>query len=324
MIQLQEKYKALKNSRSFLVVKLLISVAIITFIISECNWKLTLDTLRGIELPYLILVFIYMVGGVVISAFKWQVLLSVHEASVPLSTLNRYYFIAVFLNNFLPSSIGGDGFRIYKTAGKVGTKGHAVLAVLVERLSGLWALLFLGFIGGLFIEESELRGIPYSQQFFWAIGGLLLLSGLFMVFAYFISNRYKGVSALPAWLTTLLGWIHDYRRHPRKTFDALVISFVFQAYTLSWMLLLARAVESDISIFKLAVALMISNLAAMLPISLNGLGLMDGSFIYVADLMGMEYEHGVMVMLIMRVFLIFLSLIGCYFYLRIRSQKTSR
>jgi len=91
-------------------------------------------------------------------------------------------------------------------------------------------------------------------------------------------------------------------------------------YALLWMLLLAKAVGGNITIFQLAVAVMISNLAAILPISLNGLGLMDGSFIYIVCLMGMNYEDGVEMMLINRIFLIFLSLIGAYFYVRLKTK----
>lgn len=322
MTSLREKYKIFKNSRSFFYVKIGVSAVLVACILYRCDWKLTLSTFMAIEPKFLVLVFFCMVGGVIISAFKWQVLLSVHDAHIPLSTLNRYYFIAVFFNNFLPSSIGGDGFRIYKTASEVVSKGHAVVAVLMERVSGLWALLFLGYIGGLFVGPGS-SGIPYFRQFLWVIGSALVLSGLFFVVTYFISDRYKDGSRFPVWLTTLFGWIHDYRRHPGKTINVVALSFFFQLYALSWMLLLSRAVGADISIFMLAVAMMISNLAALLPISLNGLGLMDGSFIYIASSMGMEYEHGVMMMLIMRVFLVFLSLIGSYFYLRLKSQKVS-
>jgi len=318
---LKNALKGIKNSRYFFYFKIGVSAVLVFFIVNQCNWKLALKTLQTIDPLSLGMVFFCMVGGVIISAYKWQVLLSIHGAHIPLPTLNRYYFIAVFFNNFLPSSIGGDGFRIYKTAGDVTSKGYAVLAVLVERVSGLWALLFLGFLGGVLVGP-ELSGIPYFTQLLWLVGSGLVLSGLFFVVTFFLSDHSRR-RGLPVWLNTVFSWIHDYRRNSEKTVQVIVISFIFQIYALLWMLLLARAVGADISIFELAVAMMISNLAAMLPISLNGIGIMDGSFIYVAGLMGMEYEHGVMIMLIMRVFLVFLSLVGSYFYLRLKNRAVS-
>lgn len=290
-----------------------------TFIFYQCDWQLALHTVKTIEPFFLVFVFMCMVGGVIISAYKWQVLLSVHNIQLPLAILNRYYFIAVFLNNFLPSSIGGDGFRIYKTAKDSASKGHAVVAVLIERLSGVWVLIFLGFLGGICMKAT-LPGMPYFSLMLWGIGSILLLSGGGVIVLFALSDRYRASPQLPGWLGTLFSWVHDFRLHPGKSVQVVSISFVFQLYALSWMLLLARAVGAEISIFDLAVAMMISNMAAMLPVSLNGLGLMDGSFIYIVSLMGMEYEHGVMMMLIMRIFLVFLSLIGCYFYVRLKTS----
>jgi len=303
-----------------LYAKIGVSIILVAVILYQCDWRLTWQTIRTTDPLLLALVFFCMVGGVIISAVKWQLLLSIHGAAIPLSVLNRYYFIAVFFNNFLPSSIGGDGFRIYKTATDMSSKARAVIAVLVERVSGLWALLFLGFLGGLLAGNTSLSGLAFFRTVLWLIGAGLILSFFLAIVFFVMSDHYRERTAGPEWLRTLFRWIHDYRRHPGKTLQVVLISFIFQAYALLWMLLLARAVGGNITIFQLAVAMMISNLAAMLPISLNGLGLMDGSFIYIASLMGMEYEHGVMMMLIMRVFLVFLSLIGAYFYIRLKKR----
>lgn len=316
---MKNAYKKIKNSRYFLLAKIGVSVALMSFIFYQCDWQLALRTAQTIEPFFLLFVFMCMVGGVFISAYKWQVLLSVHNINLPLAILNRYYFIAVFLNNFLPSSIGGDGFRIYKTAKDSASMGYAVAAVLIERISGVWVLIFLGFLGGLCIDAT-LPGMPYFSTILWGVGGILLLSGGSVIALYVLSERYSASPLPPSgWLGTLLNWMHNFRLHPAKSVQVVSISFVFQLYALSWMLLLARAVGADISIYNLAVAMMISNMAAMLPVSLNGLGLMDGSFIYIVSLMGMEYEHAVMMMLIMRVFLIFLSVIGCYFYVHLKT-----
>jgi glycosyltransferase 2 family protein len=319
VIRLKNTYREIKNTRSFFFLKVAVSTFLVAFILYRGEWARTWKDLCTADPFAIILVFFCMIGSVIISAMKWRVLLSIHGAHVPLGLLSRYYFIAVFLNNFLPSSIGGDGFRIYKTATEVDSKIHAVFAVLVERASGLWALVFLGFLGGL-SAGPQLTGLPYFLPTLWAIGAVLAASFLVVAGLFVACDRYLTRTDFPAWLTSLLGLINDYRRHPDKTLQVVLISFIFQLYILLWMLLLAKAVGGNITIFQLAVALMISNLAAIIPISLNGIGLMDGSFIYIASLMGMGYDDGVAMMLINRIFLIFLSLIGAFFYLRLKTK----
>jgi uncharacterized membrane protein YbhN (UPF0104 family) len=107
----------------------------------------------------------------------------------------------------------------------------------------------------------------------------------------------------------------DYRRQMTKSLQVILISIFFHLFTLSWMLILIRAIGAKFSIYKLVIAVTVSNLAAMLPISINGIGLMDGSFIYVAGRLGLNYEPALMVMLLIRALVIPLSLIGGLFYL---------
>jgi hypothetical protein len=46
-------------------------------------------------------------------AWRWQVLLVASGVRAPLSITVRQYFIGVFLNNFLPSTVGGDIAKVY-------------------------------------------------------------------------------------------------------------------------------------------------------------------------------------------------------------------
>jgi uncharacterized membrane protein YbhN (UPF0104 family) len=83
---------------------------------------------------------------------------------------------------------------------------------------------------------------------------------------------------------------------------------------MAFFVLLYYGADVPVSIFQLFVILTVMNLAAVLPISINGIGVMDGSFIYVAGLYGVSYDDAFVVMLITRVLLIPISLIGAYLY----------
>src|SRR5918994_3907121 len=68
-----------------------------------------------------------------VNAAKWWWSLRLHDLNFRWWYLLRTGCIAYFLNNFLPSAIGGDVYRIYKTMSG-GEKAGAVSAVLVERI----------------------------------------------------------------------------------------------------------------------------------------------------------------------------------------------
>lgn len=85
------------------------------------------------------------------------------------------------------------------------------------------------------------------------------------------------------------------------------------------MAILVRSVGASASFFELAVAVTISNLVAVLPISINGIGVLDGVYIFIMKDFGMEYELALMVMFLIRALVIPLSLAGGYFYLQDKS-----
>src|SRR3970040_968382 len=53
---------------------------------------------------------------VVVSAWRWRVLLQVQAVAMPLGRLTESFLVATFFNNFLPSNIGGDVVRVADTA----------------------------------------------------------------------------------------------------------------------------------------------------------------------------------------------------------------
>ena len=66
---------------------------------------------------------------------------------------------------------------------------------------------------------------------------------------------------------------------------------------------------------ELTVGLFAVEVAAMLPISLGGLGVMEGSFVYVMGDFGLDPEVGLAGMLMLRVLTLLIGLMGALLYL---------
>ena len=93
---------------------------------------------------------------VVVSAWRWGLLLHAQHIVAHTTALVRSYLVATFFNNFLPSNIGGDVIRIRDTAGAAGSKTLAATVVLgVQR----------GFMGTLLTGKAQPKkptGVPLS------------------------------------------------------------------------------------------------------------------------------------------------------------------
>ena len=136
--------------------------------------KLT-DLFGQIEMYRLIGPWI-MFGAVIgINAFRWKVLLAAPK--VRYFTLLRFYFSGLFVNQFIPGTIGGDAFRAYKTGSLINNPSRALATVVVDRLIGAIALTCLcGFYWLLF---GSLTDPSVSKG---AITALVILASVEAVF----------------------------------------------------------------------------------------------------------------------------------------------
>lgn len=304
------------NKKLLFFVKLAITTAICAVIVWSVDWQSIFQTIQDSNAPLIVIVFILMVLSVTISAYKWKLILSIHGVHFSFHALHQWYFVAMFLNNLLPSTIGGDGYRIFKTLDNPRSKSCAVIAVLVERITGLLALLFLGYIGGIvsFIQRQD----EFSR--FIAVAGTVCLAisipVLYLAIQFKVLRRLVNSKRCPQKLRALSGHIEDYGKRPLKTLGVILISLMFQIHSLFFNWLLIVALGKMLPFFGLAVAVTLTNVIAVLPVSINGIGLIEGSFMYFTGFYGLDHETSLVAALILRVLLIPIGLIGGLIYLR--------
>lgn len=296
------------------LLKLLMTIGLCAVIFWKVDWRGTWNALQHTNLLILIVVFAGMILNVFISSLKWKILLSIHLIRFELGQLYKYYFTASFFNNFLPSTIGGDSYRIYKTFRNPTSKAGAVTSVLVERITGILALMFIGFIGGIvsYLQTgNEISRIVVVIGLF--VSGILISIVLVLIFS--VSPLQRLIRKyLPSKIKKIVEHFGDYRSNLSKTFIVASLSLFFQFFLLCYRFLLIYAVGASVSIFDLAVVVAVSTIIALAPISLNGIGLLDGSFIYLLVGFGVSYEHAFIVMLLIRALSFLLSFVGGVFY----------
>ena len=94
-----------------------------------------------------------------------------------------------------------------------------------------------------------------------------------------LARVWPGTSALYAALT-------PYLRAPRTLLATLVLSFLFQAIVITVVFLNARALGLTFPVAALAVFVPLISLGAMLPLSINGLGVRDALYLLLFGRLG--------------------------------------
>ena len=320
MIGRNEDRKKL-SKRLLFWLKVTITVVLCIFILTNADWETIYFAIQNAKGWYVIFVFCGMLLNIAVSALKWQILLAIHGINYQIGKLTGYYLTASFFSNFLPGTIGGDGYRIYKTYQNSHSKAGAILSVFTERVFGFMVLLFLGFCGavGSFFQsgnEISLYGIIFGAV------GLVLFSvivgplSLKQIQTWVLQKRN-----IPPKIKLFIKHLDDYRRHPTKFLQFITASILFYILLFSYRLLLIHALGESCPVFSLAMVVMVSTVLAALPISLNGIGILDGSFIYLISQYGVAYESALMVMVLHRMLSMLISLIGGVLYYLDREPK---
>ena len=217
-----------------------------------------------------------------------------------------------FFNNFLPTSIGGDAYRVYRTMPAEGYRSRALSAVLVDRVTGLATLMTLGAVGALVIVPTSELARAYLAMFIsgagLGVGGLLALQFGWLRRISRQIRHWPGVDAVAHNLERLKGaggaWLVQ-----------IVLAGAFQSISIAIVYWLFSQTGPTMPAEKCALVTAAVGIAALLPISINGIGVMEGSFVAMAVALGADYDQALIVALVRRLGIAAMSLLCGLVYL---------
>lgn len=122
------------------VLKFLVSGFLIWFLLGKVDVDQAMARMRQVAPGTLLLATGVFLLQMAIGGFRWRVVLDAIGA--PLSTLTaiRLFYIGIFFNQALPSSVGGDAVRMYKAYRTGMGLAPAINGVMLERIATVFAL----------------------------------------------------------------------------------------------------------------------------------------------------------------------------------------
>jgi len=301
-------------ARILFAAKIAIGLTLCAVIVAKIDWQAASSSLAETGAGLVAVMFGILVALVFLSAYKWRLLLSIHGIEYSTLRLSRYYFVALFFNNFLPTSIGGDGYRIYKTMHNGRSRASAVIAVAMERLTGLGTLVALGVASAALLAVGKPVMLAIGVVAAACIGAAPIAWRMRSALpARFLAAVPEKVRSL---VRTVAEHIDDYVRQPSRSIAVILISIVFHVgLAFAFYVLLRYGTDQEISMLQVIAVLAVTTFAAVLPISFNGLGVYEGTFIYLLAQYGVPPDVSIVPMILNRGLLIALSLVGAGLYL---------
>ncbi|GFP31343.1 glycosyltransferase 2 family protein [Candidatus Hakubella thermalkaliphila] len=314
------KNKGLRGRLTFFL-RLSVSVALVWIILTKIEWiglvQVVQNTTLFHILVFIILSILLTFLLIWVSCLRWQILLATRQIRIPMVKLFGLYVIGYFFNNLLPSNVGGDVVRTYELRRYTSHTSESVASVFLERFVGASALVFMAALS-LIINWTLFSRSPL----FWVIIGILGAygGGVWLIFDRRALKAIMGRISIKALarIGSKLKEVHDsiYRFREDKGVIArtFLLSILYNILAILNVQVCFFGLNIPVPLWDTAVAVPIVLLVAMLPISLGGLGLNEGAYVYVYSLFGIVVPLTFSAALLLRAQTILTGALGGVFY----------
>jgi hypothetical protein len=280
----------LNRKRLFDLLKIAVSLVLIGVILRSVDVGKLWAVVRHANPWYLLVTVVVVMAGVVLRAYRWQILLHDQGVNASMRELTVLWFVSFLFTNLLPTGIGGDAIKMYELSRSSERGAEAVSSVLVDRFMGLFSLQAIGLV---------------ALAFSWRIVPGKIVALTVVVF---------GVSLLAAWVVSyrplwnwLAGWVPLFDRllsikSVRSLVDSLQgysrsallrsfgIGVLFNVLLIGMNVLIGAALGIDVPLPFYMVFVPITSVVLILPISFAGLGVREGTYLLLFSQVGVSRE----------------------------------
>ena len=312
---------------ALIAVKVAVSVALLVVLFRRADMSAMGSQFRQMDLGWVAAALGVYALMLLVSAWRWQLLLRVQTIRVGFGHLTNSFLVATFFNNFLPSNIGGDVVRVADTAPYAGSKTVATTIVLLDRVLGLIALLALAAAAS---GLAAAAGIPLTGVGYIWVALAALLGGLLFVLRYpqrfarmmhaIAGGRGAGIQVR---LLNLLGTVARFAEHPRRLAVAFGGALAVQMLLVLFYMCAARSLSVPFPLMAASVVVPISFVVQMVPVSINGFGVREAVFAFFFASLGLNVGSALTLSLGSAALVMLFSLTGGAVFLLRGGRRTS-
>jgi len=269
-----------------LLLKTVVTFGAIAYVASKIDFAALGTTLISADWLWLVLALIAFNASKILSSVRLNRYFKALNLRIDEKTNLILYYIGMFYNLFLPGGISGDGYKIYLLHKRYQTGFKPLTqATLLDRISGLAALLFLGallFVFSAFADRFALL-VPV------AVAGMALVLPVTWLMTKKLFARFLPVFRSTTWYAFGVQLLQ-------------LLSALFIVYALG---------VSGLTVEYLTLFL-VSSVVAVLPVSIGGIGLRELTFLYGFGLIGGDVNTAVSFSLLFFLITVLSSLAGAF------------
>ncbi|HUU00633.1 MAG TPA: lysylphosphatidylglycerol synthase transmembrane domain-containing protein [Myxococcota bacterium] len=273
-----------------------VSISLIVLLLWHTNLHRVVESFAEIGIGWFLLAVAIKGIGILAGVIRWRLLLHAQKIELRFANLGGAYLVGRFFGSFLPSTIGLDAYRTYYAAVRSRRVAETVAVTMIEKIIGLVALSALAIVvmpfGARLLDTRALwvLGLAISAPFAVAFG-LLFGPGLFRRMSDWLGRRGGMVSA---GLSRLTGAVAGLGMQRGRLFTAVGLGLIIHGATSAMYLATAQAVGAEVVAGEILFVGPLMILATLVPVSIAGIGVREGVFVFFLTRVGLPTEQAVL------------------------------
>jgi len=293
-------------------IKLSISIAVIGYLLGTIETATAIDRMASVSIGMLVAsLSLLLLVQMPLAGLRWLIVLRAINAVMPYWKAVQIFMIGWFFNQVLPSSVGGDGVRIFLAHRGGMQLGAAVNGIMLERLATAVALLLLVVCTFPFLIDHIQDDFVTNAILFMSVALSLVLVVLMFLDKLPVKFRrwpiVQGLAKLAADTRRLFGT-------PRYAIGTLSTALVGHINVALATYVLAVGLDIQVSLFDCIVLVPPVFLVMAMPISMAGWGVREGAMVVMFGLINVPDESALALSLTLGIVTIVASFPGAVLF----------
>lgn len=319
-----------KKKIPFTAIKIVVTallLGVLAFLVYK-EWAKIYDMFARMQVRYFVLAMALMFISMFTGFLVWQTAFLATRIHVhPLSAF-RAYFLGLFYNNVLPTSIGGDVVKVIEMK-EMGTPvDTTVSAILIDRVLTLYILVFSSILFTPLIIRSKTEAAQVSVIvgvfiFATVLAAIVLYNERTYAFLVRVVRRVIPWKKVTNFMCTVFESFHRLKHKRRFALLMVVCVVVTQTLRILFNYFIGLSLSLSIALPFYFVCIPLVTVATLIPISLSGYGVaeLSGAFLFSKLLPGISYSQGGMLMFTAHIALLIVNLVcGFAFFIPKRER----
>ena len=297
------------------LLKLVISLVFVAWLVFKIDWKEVLFYLQKISLWQIILYVVVLITGMIISAYKWRILVQFKGFKVSLMKCFQLYLAGTFINNIMPSFIGGDTYKAYQIGKEEKKYVSAAASVVVDRITGLVGAMILSVMFAALnwqvVANHKILFIILAAVFLALVAVTII--GASANFSFW----QKLFQFMPKKILEVIKDFAEYGKDGKILAMSLLLAIVYNLVGLALVnYILFWGLGIHVGILDYLTVIFLISIVSSLPVSVNNIGIKEWAYVTFFGFFGVNAAAVIAVALISRVIQMIVSFAAVPFYLK--------